>query len=318
MILIITRKDDVHVDLVAKRFKEEKIDFFRLNTECIYEYEINLTLSGGRLKNIITGKYVNLEDVRSIWLRRRSLPEQIKISNEFKSFVDQEWLCFQKNIWSCLEKRFWISSPNAIEHARNKLQQLSMARKLEFCVPETLFTNSLDDVIAFQESYGKCIYKPYDSGFLSPTSDKAIYTNIIESELVKSAELAERLRVCPGIFQPYIEKDYELRITVVGNRVFATKIDSQISERTKVDWRRYDFENIYYSAYQLPTEEEQQCVKLVKEFGLKFGAIDMIVTPNGKHYFLEINANGQWAWIETIAGQQISLEIAHLLIRHEN
>lgn len=48
------------------------------------------------------------------------------------------------------------------------------------------------------------------------------------------------------------------------------------------------------------------------------GAIDMIVTPNGKHYFLEINANGQWAWIETIAEQQISLEIAHLLITHEN
>ncbi len=318
MIFIITRKDDVHADLVIKKLEEIKADFFRLNTECIYNYELILSPVSARIRNFLTGRELLLNNVKSVYLRRRSLPEGLNLDEQYHSFVDQEWTRFQRNIWSYLEDRFWISPPSAIDIASDKLKQLRVARNVGFLVPETIFTNSLAEIITLQKKYGKCIYKPHDGGFLSPKSDKAIYASIIEENITSFSEMEERLKICPGIFQPYIEKAYELRVTVVGKKVFAAKIDSQKSEKTKIDWRRYDFKNVPHSTEKIPQAEEQKCIEIVEKLGLKFGAIDMIVTPKSEFYFLEINANGQWAWIEVLTGQQISSEIAHLLVYNDN
>jgi len=318
MILIITRKDDVHADLVIEGLSKLKANYFRLNTECIYDYDISLSHQGGYIYNIKVSRKVKLDEIKSIYLRRRSVPENTRVDEEFKKFTEQEWVCFQKNIWERLGKKFWISLPAAIEKASNKLNQLHIAKQVGFLVPETIFTNSINEVMGLQKKYGKCIYKPHDGGFISPSSNKVIYTNILENRLTNSAEMKKSLSVCPGIFQPYIDKAYEIRATVVGNKIFATKIDSQKSDRTRIDWRRYDFQNVPHYVEKLPEAEGRKCIEIVKGLGLRFGAIDIIVTPKNQYYFLEINANGQWAWIEALTKQQISLEIAHLLVYHNN
>jgi len=318
MIFIISRKDDIHADFVIKKLEEMNVDFFRLNTECIFNYKLILSPKSARIYNTLSGKNLLLKDIKSVYLRRRSIPEGLLVDKEYRAFIDQQWTCFQKNIWSYLEDKFWISSPAAIDFASDKLRQLRIAEDIGFHTPETLFTNSLTDVIALQKKYEKCIYKPYDGGFLSPDSDKAIYTSIMGENLIESPEKTEQLRICPGIFQPYIEKECEFRITVVGEKVFVARIDSQKSEKTKVDWRRYDFENVSHAADQLPKEEEEKCIELVKRLELRFGAIDMILTPKHEFYFLEINANGQWAWIEVLTGLPISSELAHFLVYHIN
>lgn len=318
MIFIITRKDDVHVDIVAGKLKKMKVDFFRFNTECASEYKITLsTTTTARIANNITNKVLDFKDVRSVWLRRRSFPN-VGIDKKFESFIEGEWLHLYRNIWFYLKDVFWVSSPVSIEMARDKLKQLYIARNIGFRIPETIFTNSIKDVVDMQKKYDEIIYKPHDGGSLSNFSDKVIYTSKVDNNLIKSFETEKRLKVCPGIFQPYITKSYELRITVVGSRVFVTKIDSQKSDETKIDWRRYDFKNVSHSVEKLPSMEEQKCIELVKILGLKFGAIDMIVTPNNEYYFLEINANGQWAWIEVLTKQSISSEIANLLVYHTN
>ncbi|MDD5032601.1 MAG: hypothetical protein PHC85_00570 [Candidatus Pacebacteria bacterium] len=68
----------------------------------------------------------------------------------------------------------------------------------------------------------------------------------------------------------------------------------------------------------MPTTEKNKCINIVKRLGLNFGAIDMIVTPNNEYYFLEINANGQWAWIEALTKLPIASEISHLFVYHSN
>lgn len=52
---------------------------------------------------------------------------------------------------------------------------------------------------------------------------------------------------------------------------------------------------------------------LVARMGLTYGAIDMILTPNGRYIFLEINPNGQYLWVESRTGVPISAAIARLL-----
>jgi len=114
----------------------------------------------------------------------------------------------------------------------------------------------------------------------------------------------------PSIFQEYIEKDYELRITVVGERVFSAKVESQHNEKTKIDWRK---EKLKFTEYKLPDAISKKCVLLLKTLDLNFGAIDLIKTKSGEYIFLEINPNGQWAWIEFDTKLEISEAIISFL-----
>jgi glutathione synthase/RimK-type ligase-like ATP-grasp enzyme len=119
--------------------------------------------------------------------------------------------------------------------------------------------------------------------------------------------------VCPTLFQQYIAKATELRITVVGNSVFAAEMYTQIDPRTTIDWRRGSPVAVPHRPVTLPPAVERCCLELVHRLGLTFGAIDMVRTPDGEFVFLEINPNGQWAWIEGLTGLQIAKKIAEVL-----
>jgi glutathione synthase/RimK-type ligase-like ATP-grasp enzyme len=87
----------------------------------------------------------------------------------------------------------------------------------------------------------------------------------------------------------------------MGSTVFAARIDSQTNpdEVGRTDWRMG--QNIAMS-YSLPDAVAEKCRTIVKEYGLAFGAIDLIKTPDGRYVFLELNPNGQWAWLEELTG----------------
>ena len=54
---------------------------------------------------------------------------------------------------------------------------------------------------------------------------------------------------------------------------------------------------------------------LVKALGLCFGAIDLVLTPDGRYVFLEINPSGQWEWIESLTGLPISEALCDLFLQ---
>src|SRR5208282_439036 len=108
-------------------------------------------------------------------------------------------------------------------------------------------------------------------------------------------------------------KEADIRVTVVGKVVFATEIQSQDYEETETDWRRGGHVELVYRAHELPREITEKCVCLVRKFGLRFGAIDLILDRKGLYWFLEINPNGQWAWIQNRTGQPIAQAIVNEL-----
>jgi glutathione synthase/RimK-type ligase-like ATP-grasp enzyme len=116
------------------------------------------------------------------------------------------------------------------------------------------------------------------------------------------------------IFQEYIEKKYEYRVTIVGKEVYACLIDSQVAGGdTAVDWRNYDIPSTPHFAVKLESHLELKLVKLIHELGLTYGAIDLVESPNGDFYFLEVNSMGQWLWIEDLTELPISMSIARHL-----
>jgi glutathione synthase/RimK-type ligase-like ATP-grasp enzyme len=188
-----------------------------------------------------------------------------------------------------------------------------MAGALGFELPPTLVTNSPEDFLEFyRQHHGNIISKLAESSFAeSFGQDFWRFTEVVSK---RDLGYAEAIRYCPLIFQAYVPKRLELRITVVGRVAFAVAIHSQESNRTRHDWRRYDEFRTNYSPHELPSDVAQRCLRLVENLGLCYGAIDMVLTPDGRYVFLEINPNGQYLWIENQTGMPISDAICDLLM----
>jgi glutathione synthase/RimK-type ligase-like ATP-grasp enzyme len=124
----------------------------------------------------------------------------------------------------------------------------------------------------------------------------------------------DSVALAPTILQPYVEKAYELRCVVIGERIFAAKLNSQANEVTRKDWRAADLETeLEHDVYELPGHVEAALRRLMRSFEINFASIDMIVTPDDEFVFLDLNPNGQWLWLEIELGLPLVASMADLL-----
>lgn len=302
MILIITHKEDYTSDFIINKLNQRKIAYKRLNCEdlikCKFSIENDLNL-------LIDG----LKSFKSVWFRRTKLPD-IKTSNlDEKIYLLSEYETLLKNLFCTIDAK-WLSNPFKIYQAENKLFQLKTAKSIGFVIPNTLITNDKEALKEFYYINSKrIIIKPLSQSKLNYSGEtEFIFTNELKEEHI---ETLEEYELTPCIYQEKIEKDIELRITVVGEKVFSSGVNSQLFENTKTDWRKGKLE---FFKEEIPLEIEEKCKLIVKKMGLKFGAIDLIKDIRGNYIFLEINPNGQWAWIENETGLKISDSIINELI----
>ncbi|MBD3282256.1 MAG: hypothetical protein GF387_01455, partial [Candidatus Portnoybacteria bacterium] len=235
-----------------------------------------------------------------------------------QNFLNRESYFLLKTIWESTRKNnsFWINPWESSQIAANKGLQMNLATKLGLKVPRTLMTSSSNEAKAFirhAKARDKRVVIKTLSGLKNQERNErgGAFVTVISVDKLGTQNY-------PLLLQEYVEKQYELRITVVGDKVFPCKITSQESPReiTKIDWRVYDFENVKFLPTELPTSISQKCIQLVKLLGLKYSAIDIIYEPDGQYRFLEINPNGLWLWIEELARLPITDAIADLLIRN--
>jgi len=185
--------------------------------------------------------------------------------------------------------------------AENKLWQHHVAAQVGLRMPESLYTNDPQRIRRFLEKSGGAIaYKPF-LGALWDDGEHSwgYFTNAIREEHLVADEL---LRAAPGIYQRLVPKAYELRVTIMGEKAFTARIDSQDTELGKADWRRAYEDNLRMTSWELPDAVRLQCIDLLKKLGLVFGCFDFIVTPEGEHVFLEVNQAGQFLFVEQDAG----------------
>lgn len=318
-ILILTNtEDDLHTKLVMNKLLLAGQKVFRFDVDLMTAGEtyINVISADNRIKFTVVDRCLTLDSeyIKSVWYRRPSFFNlQIKDIVQ-KQQAEEEISSCLEGIWLTLSDSFWISNPDSIERARKKVYQLSLASKIGFTIPKTLITNDPAKVKSFfNVCHGKIIYKTLKQSYFDYLEKSyTIPTTPITSQHLEKIEL---IRTTPSLFQEQLDKSYEVRVTVVGQTIFAVKIDSQSHEATKIDWRDPAYiDKLNYSSLNLPETIQYQCQQIVQKLGLNFGAIDLVVNSRGDYIFLEINPNGQWQWLEYFTGINISGAIADMLI----
>ena len=321
MILIVTGKDDLTTDYLIRRLEERHLSFFRFNTEDLLSgFDVSLRLSDGTADFCISDRVREVEgglsDIRAAYFRKPRIPNDCEDAlGDEQSFNRRELLETLRSIWRLIPSQKWLNTPEALWLAGNKVKQLRIASEIGLRIPPTLISSRPREVLDFVESHEQnVIAKAVKHGFLdSANGMNLIFTAPLQLTDLASCSTADS--VVPAIVQPRLDKECDLRITVVGDLVFPVAIRSQSYEETSVDWRTWDLTGVdlEHERFDLPQALRAQCLELNNRLNLRFSCIDMVQTKNGDFYFLEVNPNGEWAWIEELVYFPIRDSIIDLL-----
>lgn len=316
-VLILTHEEDPHSQSVCKYFDGIGVDYFEVLTDNLignYNLTFDLLLRHFFLSN--SERKIKLTEEWNIWNRRVMDPV---IPNSIQKKLENIVLTETERTWEGLlfsHPGKVVNRPQANFNANNKVSQLLFASNYGngIKVPETLLTNNPQELRRFYSTLDKVSFKLLRAPIVETGRQGeylTCYNNIVTDEQIKQAEL---IRNNPSLFQEYIEKDYELRITALENKVVAIKINSQESDLSIVDFRRYDFENVSYEYTNIPKNVETFCSDMLKHYGLSFGEFDFIKSKKGDYVFLEVNPNGQWLWLEIKSGYNLTKDVAENLV----
>jgi hypothetical protein len=258
---------------------------------------------------------VDLARVATIWKRRPDVvtPHESVTDPLCRKYIVEEGEATLYSLWESLPCRWVPSLPGIERRAESKFWQLQLAAELGFEIPPTLISNSPREVIEFYRQHqGRIISKLITRAFKDHVWDE--FFRLTEPVTRRDISCLSAVRYSPMVFQAYVPKQLEVRITVVGARVFAAELHTQYSHRTKHDSRRYDHFQTPIRIHELPPELSARCVQLIRRLELCYGTIDLVLTPDNRYVFLEVNPNGQYLWTERGTGLPITSAVADLLM----
>jgi glutathione synthase/RimK-type ligase-like ATP-grasp enzyme len=175
-------------------------------------------------------------------------------------------------------------------------------------VPETVITNDPDMVRKFAGA-GRTVTKVLGSNTLTEEGvRKLTFTRMIgDSDLgdLRGVETTMHL------FQRWVPKAHDARLTVIGEHITAAAITAHSADAV-IDFRS-DYDNLTYELVEPPDAVTAGLRRLMARMGLVYGALDFIVGPDGDWTFLEVNAGGQFGWIEDETGARLTDQLADLL-----
>ena len=313
-ILVISDSMDFTTDYVCLELNKRNCSYLRINRDKFSEYDISFDINNMKLYISIDSErfIVDNECLEAVYYRAPIYLHHIPKKD--LSFDEQiyrsQWMAFIRNL-TIFENIIWLNNPIDTFRGENKILQLKYAQNIGFDCPSTYLGNCLDmDTITSEKKY---IMKSLDTVLLRNYEKEAfVYSTVMTGEEIMQSYLS----LAPVIIQEYLYPKVDLRVTVVGKKTFPVKIVKN-GHGIEGDWRK-EKENVDFRKIDLPESVEMNCVKIVKELGLSFGGIDLIL-HNNKYYFIEVNPTGEWAWLVNRSGLEIDKAICdHLRGQRRN
>jgi glutathione synthase/RimK-type ligase-like ATP-grasp enzyme len=319
-VLVITNDHDEHADAVIQELHRRAVPVFRFHPDDFtHAASISMEICDGRIDGEIRNGHQRVEfrDICAAWYRRSRalfapLPSLNLLQGDLDNFLAVQSSVTLTGLFAGLQT-MWVGQPFKLRRAEVKALQLAEASKAGLATPATLISNDPERATAFVEALGdtECAVKP----LIATRVDAEEGARLPLTTVLPRGHALGSVALSPNVFQPYIEKAYELRCVVMGDQIFTAKLDSQAHESTRKDWRAgaVEGEDVEYELYELPERVQARLHRLMRSFEINFASIDLIVTPEGDFVFLDLNPNGQWLWLEEELGLPLVAAMADLL-----
>jgi glutathione synthase/RimK-type ligase-like ATP-grasp enzyme len=317
MLLVLTSSGDATASYLVPILEQNNVEVARIDTDALVA-NLSVSYRPGAAAIKLNERWLNADSVTNVWYRRL---ERLKDSRFDESaegrYTLAEWTESIEGFLAHIPEHLWVNHPARNVTASHKIEQLTIARRLGFTIPDTIVTQDSEALLQFYRVHQKVIAKPMASGCVKRAGERPeslIYTTQITCDhLTDLADLA----VCPTLFQEYVDKSADVRISVIDHDVHAVALYAIDNDgKQRCDIRRNNMTDVRYETIQLPARVTTAIGNLMAYYQLRFGAIDMVVATSGEWYFLEINPNGQWAWLDMCAGCNIAASFVNTFQQH--
>ncbi|MGW0181285.1 hypothetical protein [Nocardia sp. NPDC003345] len=303
-VLIVSEADDLHATAMEATLREQHaLAPLRLDLRDFPREPGTIRIDRTGATRSLAG-LAGLDEVTAVWWRR---PHHSEVPAGARSDDDayRQAECdgfIQGLLWSLPAR--WVNEPGHDRIAHRKIVQLDTAARAGCAVPETVVTNDPGEARAFAESCGAPVV------FKRTGTSRAEFS---ETRILDPGELdrLNGIRWSPTIFQRFIEPECDLRVVWVEGHEWVVRIDSPAGAG-RVDSRLDN--SVGFAPGRLPAAVSKSLATLMGALGLSFGVVDLRVGLDGEYYFLEVNPQGQFAYLEIKTGLPIFTSLANLLI----
>ncbi|MDB5801745.1 MAG: RimK-like protein [Rhodocyclales bacterium] len=307
-VLILTGILDIPTDRICHLLRKNGVPFLRINRDALSDVALTVDPKAATMICRTGGNTWEVGSaLKSVWWRQatflRNTPSHALSTSE--QLERSQWSAFMRGMM-LFDEAVWMNDPAATYKAESKPYQLRRAAKLGFSVPKTIVTN--DPHADIPKLVGlRIALKSVDTVLLHDSSHQHFgYTTLIDwSECAD-----EHFHLAPATCQAPIEPKLDLRVTVLGDRIWCDEIRLDQGE-IEGDWRLHSKDHLHFNPYDLPREVAKRCVQLTRDLGLRYGAIDLAFSKE-TYWFIEINPTGEWGWLDR-EGRGISEAIANEL-----
>ncbi|WP_433334467.1 MvdC/MvdD family ATP grasp protein [Spirillospora sp. CA-294931] len=322
-VLVLTQEFDPTVDPVVTTLAERGAEVVRADLSYFPRRMTVTTSDFGTTRRTLRlrdrdgdgVREIDLDRLSSVWYRRPTGfdfgPDMAEPEKQFARREAMQGVGGVLRATNCL----WVNRPDVDAVGELKPYQLELAKRLGLRVPRTLLTNDPAELAALLADADRPIaYKAFTGGVIHyPGAFPAgLLTTVVGEEI---HEHLDRVGHTMCMFQEYVDKAYEVRLTVMGNTYFPVTIESQERDTTRVDWRGESAEMPYGPYRPLPEEVVKKTQALLTELGAVYAALDFIVTPAGEYVFLEVNPMGQFMWMQHDMDLPLGDHLADLLMK---
>ncbi|MGH3621791.1 MAG: ATP-grasp ribosomal peptide maturase [Sciscionella sp.] len=203
----------------------------------------------------------------------------------------------------------WVNHPARSADAAYRPVQMAAASRAGLAVPDTVITNSTEAVHRFASDHEAVVTKMLGAPAILESGGRRIaFTERLTAEHMADLRGVEHT---VHQFQAWVNKMRECRVTVVGDQIFAVAIDAN-SPAARIDWRA-DYSALSYTRVEPPDQVARGITALMRQLDLVYGALDFVISPDGIWQFLEINAGGQFGWLEDAVDIPVTAALADIV-----
>ena len=282
MIFISTCSQDVTTDILMKELSASNV--LRLNIDRPEDFAWDFHCNGFRILDKTCGREITENTLTSFYLRKPMYYERIDVpkdgcvENWRREETDELFADFFRECQSCGLTALVTSQNNKY----GKLRQLLAAKKYFHIAPWHFFHGELPE----EMKRGRWVVKSVTQ---TPIGENKIF-------FVKEVSPCELDLGYPWFMQERIDGEEEVTVVYVDGKTYAASAPRATFDGD--DSRKALFVNpTSWPRCNLSSADECAIKGFMDETGYRFGRFDFI-RKDGELWFLELNPNGQWAWLD--------------------
>ncbi|MEU3618835.1 hypothetical protein ABZ725_41910 [Streptomyces sp. NPDC006872] len=299
-VLVVAAPGDLSADLVVRELDNRGTDVHRINPADLVKPGV-LRLTG----------YADEDPLRFIISDEHRTTPSASIVSVFwwhpdapEGWAQGESRAVLEGLLYGLEGVVWVNHPLKSAAAKPGPGQLKQAAMLGFRTPRTIYTNDPMEAVAFADEHGgQAVCKT-----LTGHSERFVPARIVTAEEIEAD--ADAVRRAVHYFQQPVEKVHDIRLTVIGERLFPCKVTSRGGS---LDWRAVPEEDLRFEPVRMSQGLIKKVERLMLQLGLEYAAFDFAVDASGTWWFLEANPSGQFGFVQAATGMALSRAIAEHL-----